>query len=161
MASLMEKLNQQEAKIKHLQSTCNDQATTIKQLSDTVSTQKADIVTLNVKLQEKHKLLQNSWPNYINGHSILNGYSYDSEQYLYSEYNNMSSSSSQDSVLSNDYFECGPPPVLVTDGNDGHSDALQKLSPIMVRGLCVSIHCHGIIFCAVRTITCRLYYYTV
>ena len=128
----MEKLNQQEAKIKQLQSTCDFQATTIQQLSDTVSARNADIVTLNEKLQEKLKLVQNTWPNNMNGHSVINGQSYDIEKYLYSDHNNMSSSSSQDSVLSNDYFECGPLPVLVTGGDDGHSDAIQKLSPNMV-----------------------------
>ena len=123
----MEQLNQQEAKIKQLQLTCDNQAITIQELSDTVSTQKTDITNLNVKLKEKEKLLfDTSWPN-----NIVNGY----DSYVHFEDHSMSisSSSSQDSVLSNDSFKCGPPPVVVTDSNE-HSDAVQdsKLSPNMV-----------------------------
>ena len=127
MATLMEQLNQQEAKIKELELTCDHQATTIQELSDTVSIQKVDIINLNAKLQEKERLLLNTWPN-----NIMNGHSYDTERYLHFEDHSMSisSSSSQDSVLSNDNFKCGPPPIMVTDSNE-HSDAVRdsKLSP--------------------------------
>ena len=122
MVALTEKLNQQEDKIKELELTCDGQATTIQYLNDTVSTQKADIVNLNAKLQEKEKLL-------LTTHN-MNGHSYGTERYLYFEDHSMSisSSSSQDSVISNDNFLCGPPPIVVTDENfDAVRDS--KLSP--------------------------------
>ena len=128
MARLTEKLNQQEVKIKQLELTCGHQATTIQQLNNTVSTQKADIVNLNEKLREKEKLLLNTWPN-----NVMNGHSYDSEHCLHFEDHNntMSSSSSQDSVLSNDNFECGPPPIVVTQDGNEQSSAVREsnLSP--------------------------------
>jgi len=127
MVTLMEKLNQQEAKIKQLELTCDHQVTTIQHLNDTVSTQKDDIINLNSKLQEKEKLL-NTWSN-----STMNGYSCETEQFFHSKDYDMSSSSSQDSVASNDNFECGPSPVLIADGTK-YSDTVQDLglSPNMV-----------------------------
>ena len=129
MATLMDQLNQQEAKIKQLELTCDHQATTIQELSDTVSTQKTDIAKLNVKLKEKERLLlDTSWPN-----NIMNGHGYDSYVHFEDHSTSISSSSSQDSVLSNDSFKCGPPPIVVNDNNE-HPDAVQdtKLSPNMV-----------------------------
>lgn len=134
MTTLVEKLNQQEAKIKQLELTCNNRATAIQQLTDTVSHQKDDIINLNLKLQEKEKLLN------IYSDNILNGHSYETERYLHCEGYNRSSSSSQDSVVSNDNFECGPPPIIVNGSNEC-SDAAQelRLSPIMVYTYILSV----------------------
>ena len=120
---LLVKLNQQEAKMKQLELNCNNQVTTIQQLSDTISNQKADIIRLESKLQDKEKLL-NTWSD-----SIMNGHSYENGSY---EGYKMSSSSfsSQDSVASNDNFECGPPPA--NDGSECSDAAQQRLSPNMV-----------------------------
>lgn len=125
MATLMEEHNQQDIKIKQLEMTCDHQLTTIQQLNDTVLKQKASIINLEAKLQEKDKLL-NAWSD-----NSMNGHSYETEHLLH--FNNMSPSSSQDSVTSNDNFECGPPPILITNSNEC-SDTVQeqRLSPNMV-----------------------------
>lgn len=120
MAKLVEKLDQQESKIKQLELTCDDQATTIQQLHDTVASQKVDITNLNSKLQEKEKLL-NSWSS-----TVTNGHDHDTHHYLNTEVYDMSPSSSQDSILSNDNYDCGPPPIIVNDSSNC-SNSVQEL----------------------------------